>query len=139
MQIRRWMTSPVRSVKPLDSVEHVRTVLEDLRINQLPVTVNEKIVGIITDRDVRDATPSVFEFSGHEDEELPVDPKNVTVESVMTHSPITLGPKDSVNDAAVLMRRERIGAIPVTEGDQLVGILTRSDLLDALVSFTESA
>jgi acetoin utilization protein AcuB len=134
------MARSVHSVKPLDSIGHAREIMEQYRINQLPVVVDRRVVGIVTDRDLRDAFPSVFdatrESKTHEGKA--VNPDQIPIESVMTADPITLGPKDSAADAARLMRRERIGAIPVVDGSHLVGILTRSDLLDAFVRLSES-
>jgi acetoin utilization protein AcuB len=58
----------------------------------------------------------------------------VPVDAVMTANVLTLGPGDSMASAARLMRRERIGAIPIVDQDRLVGIVTRSDVLDAFVA-----
>ena len=57
---------------------------------------------------------------------------------VMTTNVLTLTPHDSMVDAARLMRRERIGALPIVDGNRLVGILTRSDVLDAFVALARS-
>jgi len=130
MKIAKWMKHPVRSVKPLDSICHAREVMEEHRINQLPVMVGERLVGIITDRDLRDAYPSVLADPARR---TAPDPRKVTVEAVMTQNVLTLAPGDSMIAAASLMRRERIGALPIIEGTRLVGMLTRSDLLEALV------
>ena len=130
MEIAKWMKHPVRFVKPLDSILHARELMEAHRINQLPVLVGGRIVGIITDRDLRDAFPSVLADPSRRDA---LDPHHVTVEAVMTQNVLTLAPGDSLIAAASLMRRERIGAIPIVDGTHLVGMLTRSDLLEALV------
>jgi len=112
-------------------------MLEEHRINQLPVVVKGALVGIITDRDLRDAFPSVFEapeFIPDMPRKPLRDPDEIRVEEVMTRNVITLGPDDALAGAASLMRRERIGAVPIVEGDMLVGILTRSDVLDAFIA-----
>jgi acetoin utilization protein AcuB len=57
----------------------------------------------------------------------------------MTTNVLTLGPKARLAEAARLMRTERIGAIPIVENDQLVGIVTRSDILDAFLALAEQA
>ena len=61
MEVRNWMAYPVRAVKPLDSIQHARELLVTHRVNQLPVIVDDRLVGIVTDRDLRDAFPSVFD------------------------------------------------------------------------------
>lgn len=139
MEIVKWMKQPVRSVKPLDSIQHAREVMAQHRINQLPVVAGGRLVGIVSDRDLRDAFPSVL--SDPSSRPGP-DPEAVPVESVMTQNVFTLGPHDGVVAAAALMRRERIGALPIVEGTRLVGILARSDLLEAfmgLEALVESA
>jgi acetoin utilization protein AcuB len=136
MEIRKWMKHPVHTVKPLDSIQHARELMESHRVNQLPVVVDGRLVGIITDRDLRDAFPSVFDssvFGRRKPRVTATDPKTVTVEAVMTPNVITAGSGDSMADAVRLMRRQRIGALPVVEKDRIVGIVTRSDVLDAFV------
>lgn len=130
MEIAKWMKHPVWSVKPLDSIHHARELMEEHRINQLPVMVGGRLVGIVTDRDLRDAFPSVLADPARRSTP---DPQHVTVEAVMTQNVLTLAPGDSMIAAASLMRRERIGALPIVAGTRLVGMLTRSDLLEALV------
>jgi acetoin utilization protein AcuB len=146
VQIEKWMKSRPHTVKPLDSIQHARDLMEQHRINQLPVVVDGRVVGIVTDRNLRDAFPSVFDTPplGRERKHAPkhhagTDPKDITVEMVMTPNVLTLGPKDDVVEAARVMRRERIGAIPIVDGHRLVGILARSDLLDAFVALAEAA
>ena len=139
MEIEKWMKHPVHSVKPLDSIQHARELMEQHRINQLPVVVDGRVVGIVTDRDLRDAFPSVFDSSARRETKSKggADPNAITVEMVMTPNVLTLGPKDSVGKAVQLMRSERIGAIPIVDAARLVGILTRSDVLDAFVALVE--
>lgn len=139
MLIKNWMSNPVETVKPLDSVAHARHLIEERRINQLPVVVNGRLVGIVTDRDLRDAFPSVLEIAFTEPRRRPsfASPDGIAIELVMTRRVLTLSPDDTVEAAAGLMRRERIGAVPIVEGEKLVGILARSDVLDACVAATE--
>jgi acetoin utilization protein AcuB len=141
MKIAPWMKHPVITVKPHDSASRARELMERYRINQLPVVVDGHLVGIVTDRDLRDAFPSVFESAepfGRRRREPRTDPAAIAVENVMSRDVFTLAPGAFLVDAARLMRRQRIGAIPVVDGGELVGILTRSDVLDAFVEVTES-
>jgi acetoin utilization protein AcuB len=141
MEIRKWMKKePLHSVKPLDSIQHARELMERQRVNQLPVLVDGRLLGIITDRDLRDAFPSVFDsplFGRRKPAVTASDPRTVTVELVMTSNVTTVRPGDSMADAARLMRKQRIGALPVVEADHVVGMLTRSDVLDAFVDLVE--
>lgn len=137
MILRQLMSSPVRTVKPLDTVIHARALMSEARINQLPVTVDGHLVGIVTDRDLRDAFPSVFEAPAKHSHDAS-SPERVTVESVMSAEPLTLGPEDTVERAAALMRSERIGAVPIVERGHLLGIVTRTDVLDAYLGLVGS-
>ncbi len=134
------MSMPVVTVKPRDTVAHARALLEEHRVNQLPVVVNGKLVGIVTDRDLRDA-PRAVEVSamvaGANISREETTPESIQVESVMTSHVLTLAPSDSVEEAAALMRRERIGAVPIVARGRLTGILARSDLLDAFIALAQ--
>ncbi|MCW5891234.1 MAG: CBS domain-containing protein [bacterium] len=134
MRIEPWMKHPVVSVKPHDSAAHARTVMARHRINQLPVVTDGRLVGIVTDRDLRDAFPSVFELAAGGGPSA--DPETIPVEDLMATTVVTLPPDAQVADAARIMRRERIGAMPIVAGGRLVGMLTRSDVLDAFVELS---
>jgi CBS domain-containing protein len=138
MLVRNWMKHPVHWIKPGENALHARALLEEFRINQLPVLRDGELVGIVTDRDLRDAFPSVFEAAAARGSkaklQASVDPERVTVEEIMSRRIESLTPNDPIVEAARLMRKHRIGAAPVVENGKLVGILTRSDLLDALVT-----
>ena len=140
MQVRRWMNHVVHSVKPHDSIQHARELLEEHRVNQLPVVVDRRLVGIITDRDLRDASPSALEaplFGSRKAKVTKADPVAAVVEIVMTPNVTTIGPDASMAEAARLMRRQRIGALPVVEHERVVGIITRSNVLDAFVDLVD--
>jgi acetoin utilization protein AcuB len=140
MRIEPWMKHPVTAVRPQDSARHAREVKEEHRFNQLPVVVEGRLVGIVTDRDLREVFPSVFESPEpweHRGRKSGSDPATIPVEDVMTRNVLALAPGAFVADAARLMRRERIGAIPIVDGERLVGILTRSDVLDAYVELCQ--
>ena len=139
INVREWMTSPVTTVKPRDSILHAREIMERQRINQLPVAVRGRLVGIVTDRDLRDAFPSILGISGRRRKRRRAltSFEDVAVEDVMTRNVLTHSPDRTIGDAARMMRRERIGAVPVLDKGKLVGILTRSDLLDACATLVE--
>jgi acetoin utilization protein AcuB len=132
MEVSKWMTKSVLTIKPRDTLRHARELLVKHRLNQLPVMVNDKLVGIVTDRDIRDAYPSSLRlFHGKDIDEWG---DAHTVEEVMTYNVITISPQTSLREAAQRLRKQRFGALPVVEGGKLVGIITRSDLLDAMLA-----
>jgi acetoin utilization protein AcuB len=110
--------------------------MEEHQINELPVVVDGQLVGIVTDRDLGDALPSVFESAAprRRRRATDADPEAIVVEDVMTPNVVTLASNAPVAEAARLMRRERIGAVPVVDDGRLVGIIARSDILDAFVA-----
>jgi len=141
VRIEDWMKFPVQVVKPLDSIARARAMLEQYRINQLPVVVNRRLVGIVTDRDLRSASPSVAEAAAVDAGTLAnvsLDPEKTPVERVMTTEVISLGPKDTVEQATRILLSERFGSIPVVEKNRLVGIITRSDVLGAFLGLVAS-
>jgi len=134
MKVTPYIQRAVVTVKPLDSALHARELLERHRINQLPVVLDGRVVGMVTDRDLRDVFPSSLESARRASRHHPaVDPERVHVRDVMSQPVYSLGADDSLREAAGLLRRRRIGAVPILdESSRLCGILTRSDLLRAL-------
>jgi acetoin utilization protein AcuB len=119
-----WMTRELYTVEPDDSIAHARELMARYRINQLPVVADSKLLGIVTDRDLRtvhDVKPSARPHS--------------TVGAIMTHPVIALSSHSTLVNAAKVMRQQRIGSVLIVDGDSLQGILTRSDILDAFVAY----
>ena len=122
LNCENWMTRELITAGPLDSVGHARELLEKHRINQLPIIKDGKLAGIATDRDLR--TKEYVPQSSHE----------IPLELVMSRGVITLEPHCTLVEAAMVMRRKRIGSVPIVDGGRLAGILTRSDILEAFIS-----
>jgi acetoin utilization protein AcuB len=103
----------------------------DKRIRHLLVTDGPKLLGIVTDRDIRLNLPSpATSLSVWEIDYLLA---RMTVESVMTRTIVTVDPRRDARVAAQLMLYHRIGALPVVDGATLIGIITETDLLRAFV------
>lgn len=132
MNIEKWMTKSLITIKPKDTLRHARERLAKYRINQLPVVIDDKLVGIVTDRDVRDAYPSSLRLLHGKDIDEFGD--SHTVEEIMTYNVITVTPQTSVRETAQCLRQQRFGALPVVDNGKLVGIITRSDVLDAMLA-----
>lgn len=132
MTVANWMTKSVLTIKPHDTLKQAREVMTKHRVNQLPVVVDDKVVGIVTDRDVREAYPSSMRLLRGKDIDEFAD--SHTVEEVMTYNVITISPDASLREAAQRLRKQRFGAIPIVDHSKLVGIITRSDLLDAALA-----
>jgi acetoin utilization protein AcuB len=123
-----WMTEEVLAVETFDSIAIARQLMAKHRVNQLPVLDNDNLVGIVTDRDIRDAYPTSLMIDRTEEIDRFAD--KVTVEAVMTHDVFIVRPETSLMTAVALLRRHRIGSLPVIKDKTLVGIITRSDILD---------
>jgi acetoin utilization protein AcuB len=131
MYVQQFMTSQVITVSPNESILNAMNIMKTKRINRLPVLNSGKLVGIVTDGDLRAASPSpVTSLSKFEMNELlsKVSIKDVAVKKVVTCTPDTL-----IEDAALLMREHKIGALPVMEGEKMVGIITQNNILDAFL------
>jgi acetoin utilization protein AcuB len=133
MDVSKWMTKSLITIKPKDTLRHARERLMKYRINQLPVVMDDKLVGIVTDRDVRDAYPSSLRlFYGKDIDEFG---DSHIVEELMTYNVVTVTPQTSIREAAQRLRRQRFGALPVVDANnKIVGIITRSDVLDAMLA-----
>jgi acetoin utilization protein AcuB len=132
MTVSQWMTKSVLTIKPHDTLKQARELMTKHRVNQLPVVIDDKVVGIVTDRDLRDAYPSSLRLLRGKDINDFAD--SHTVEEVMTFNVVTISPQASLREAAQRLRKQRFGALPIVEQEKLVGIITRSDLLDAALA-----
>lgn len=132
IRVADWMTESVLAVETYDSIGIARELMAKHRINQLPVLENDVIVGIVTDRDLRDAYPTSMAIG--ETKKIDEFASRYTVEEVMSHDVFTVNPDTPLEKAVVLLRAHRIGALPVVKGKELVGIITRSDILDFILS-----
>ncbi|TMW71745.1 acetoin utilization AcuB family protein [Alteribacter natronophilus] len=130
MMLEDIMKTDVVSVKPADRLDRAFKLMEDHKIRHLPVTDEEMtIIGIVSDRDLRDASPSVFNPSESSFAEK-------EVSSIMKRDVITALPTDFVEDAATVMVENQFSCLPIEREDRLVGIITDSDLLKTLVRLT---
>jgi acetoin utilization protein AcuB len=97
----------------------------------LPVLHEGRLVGLISDRDIKQSMTSVSLATQGRARDLLLD--GLTAAQIMTRRVITIGPTSGVEEAARLMATERISALPVTEGDRLIGIVTETDILRLFV------
>lgn len=126
------MTENVLAVETFDSIGVARRLMAKHRVNQLPVLDHDVLVGIVTDRDLRDAYPTSMMINRGKAIDRFAD--SVTVEEVMSHDVFTVRPDTPLKKAVGLLRRHRIGSLPVVKNKNLVGIITRSDILDFVLS-----
>ena len=129
LRVRGLMTQSPLTVTPDTAVNEARELMRQHAIRHLPVVQKGRLVGIITDSDIRLVLPSpatslsVWELNYLLDK--------LTVGEVMTHLVVTTAPDRHVHEAIGRMLRFKIGALPVVENHQVVGLLTRTDILRA--------
>lgn len=129
--VRDWMAPHPITIEPKTTVPHAHKLMKEFSIRRLPVVERERLMGIVTLGDLRAAEPSDSNLlSKYELRDLLA---KQTVDEIMTWEPITANPDMPIQQAARLMMMHRIAGLPVVENDQLVGIITESDIFRALV------
>ena len=131
MTVTELMTPSPITTGPDTPVLEARQLMIQKRIRHLLVAEGGKLLGIVTDRDIRLNLPSpATSLSVWEVNYLLA---RMTVESAMTTSVVVISPRHDAKEAASLMLDHKIGALPVVDGGRLVGIITETDLLRAFV------
>jgi acetoin utilization protein AcuB len=137
--VRDWMTRKLVTLPPEASVAEALTLCRERRIRHIPILEEGRLVGIVSDRDLRDATPALG------DQERASALQEIQVGDVMTREVITTVPEDSIENAAQEMYEHKIQSLPVVaEGpivdevsavaeEELLGIVTTSDVMRALI------
>ena len=137
MRVRELMTGAPITVRPDTPVFDARRQMMDERIRHLLVVESDRLVGIVTDRDIRLNLPSqATSLSVWEVNYLLA---RLTVDQIMSRGVITVGPDREAREAAQLMLEHKIGALPVVDAGRLIGIVTETDVLRAFVQSAERA
>ena len=138
--VRDWMTEHLVTLSPEASVAEALTLCRKRRIRHIPILEQGRLVGIVSDRDLRDASPALG------DPERARTLQEIRVADVMTREVITVDPQDSIENAAQQMYELKIESLPVvSEGavadagstvaeEEVLGIVTSSDVMRALVT-----
>jgi len=130
MIIDEIMTRKVITIKSGDTLYKAQELMVKNSIRHLPVTQQAELEGIITESDVRGAF--VQKHSGSSKITV-LDPKQMKVSDYMTRNPQSVGPDTNVEDAALLIYKNKIGSLPVVDGDKLVGIVSILDMLGLFI------
>jgi acetoin utilization protein AcuB len=129
------MTSKVITVDQEANIFDAQKLITENHIRHLPVVdKNERIIGIVTDRDIRSAWPHGFlkeSYSQKDKEKF----SKIKIKDIMTINPITLSPTSTLQDALLLIQENKVGALPVVDEERkLKGILSVRDLLRAFIN-----
>ncbi len=134
MQVKELMSRDVVMIGPAESCLDAVVRMQRARVRHLPVVNREGLlVGIVTDRDLRHHlfSPRVFDTVGATAVDVLLD--RVRVAEIMSTKVVTVEAGSSLGHAADVMRKERVGSLPVMESGRMVGIVTEVDILRQIV------
>lgn len=129
--VRHWMTETLITITPQTTLPEMQRIMFEHKIRRLPVVNSDKLVGIVTLGDIREAKPSdattlsIYELNYLMD--------RLTAKDFMTPNPITIPLDATIGEAARLMVEHKIGGLPVVNHGKLVGIITETDLCRLLM------
>jgi acetoin utilization protein AcuB len=123
MEMIHIMTRHPETIHPDDTLAKAKNMMDAAGFRRLPVVKDGEIVGMLTERNLR-------EHSGYLE--------STKVNSAMSAPVISVGPNSTVQEATRLMLRHKIGGLPVVDGGKLVGIVTTIDMLRAFLEVVES-
>lgn len=118
MQIVNLMTSDPATIRSHETLSKAKSIMDAGNFRRVPVVDEGRLVGILTERDLREHTGYL---------------ESTRVDAAMRTTLITVTPYNTVEDAARLMLKHKIGGLPIVVADSLVGIVTTSDLLRAFL------
>ncbi len=132
MKVKNWVTKEVITVAPEASVKEAFYLMKSMGIRHLPVVKEGKLVGMVTDRDIR--RPKISDVFKSWDELYRIG-DDIQVEDIMVSPVVTVEEGASIQEAAKQMAHHRIGALPVVDSKgKLCGIIVESDVLRAFVA-----
>jgi acetoin utilization protein AcuB len=131
LRVRDCMSVDPATVGPKDSLQMIIELLRQRDIRSVPVVEKGKLIGIVTDRDVRQVAPAYPLF--RDEDEIRRYTENLTVTAAMTANPMTIAPDAPLVEAAKVLEIYRIGSLPVVGDGRLVGMLTVTDVLRVFV------
>ena len=135
MLVKYWMHENVVTVEPKDSMQQAIKLIKKHKIRRLPVVENGKVVGIVTDRDLKRASAS--DATTLEIHELFYLISTIKVEDIMTRDPITVPMDYTVEETAEILLNNKISGVPVVDHEgRLKGIITQTDLFRTLMTLT---
>jgi acetoin utilization protein AcuB len=132
--VKDWMGHPTVTIDAGATCRAAIDLMKARRIRHLPVVDRGRLVGIVTDRDLRQM---MFDPAIRERLEQAVDIlEGQPVRNIMTWAVISVGPETDLRQAARLMHEQKIGALPVVAAGRVVGVLTERDVLRAFEALT---
>ena len=131
MIVEQMMNTNILTLQPTHSIKDAINLLLENKIRHLPITNKEgHVVGVLSDRDIKDATPSnLIDNQQHDIYATPI-------EEIMTKNPLIGHPLDFVEEVATIFYDQKIGCLPIVSSGKIVGIVTETDLLYKYIELT---
>ena len=131
MAVKDFMTRNVVYISPDTTIAHAADIMRDQKLHRLPVIENDKLVGLVTEGTIAEASPSkATSLSIYEMNYLL---NKTKVKDVMIHDVVTISQYASLEDATYLMLKNKIGILPVVDNEQVYGIITDRDIFKAFL------
>jgi acetoin utilization protein AcuB len=135
MLVINWMSKPPITVDVNATLQDAIRLLEKHDIHMLPVVENDQIMGVITDRDIKQASTS--NVVALENDDLVKSISRIKIKAIMNQRPITVGDDQTLEETAMLLFVHKISGAPVINpAGKLVGVITKNDLFRAFISLT---
>jgi acetoin utilization protein AcuB len=124
--VRNWMTAKPITITPQTTLPEAHQLMLEHHIRRLPVVDKNKLVGIVTRRDINHAEP--WDGSTLSLYELSFMRERLKAREFMSRAIITISPDAPIGEASGLMIKHKIGSLPVVEDGKLVGVITETDI-----------
>jgi CBS domain-containing protein len=136
--IREIMTTNPYTLRPDDNIGDAQRLMAEHHVRHVPIVDGSgRLAGMVSQRDVLAADLSrVAPLAGHDREAFE---SAVPLRNIMTPTPLVVGTGDSLRLAAMRLQRQKIGCLPVVDGERLVGIITDYDFVGVAIDLLEQA
>ncbi len=131
MLVKEYMRTDVPTVAPEMNVLAAAKLMREKKVRHLPIVRDGKLLAIVADGDLRAAWPSPATLLAQY--EISALLERITLAEVARYQVLTTAPTAALEEAGSIFVRHGIGALPVVEGERVVGLLTRTDVLRALL------
>ncbi|HEU4383694.1 MAG TPA: CBS domain-containing protein [Anaeromyxobacteraceae bacterium] len=135
-KVRRWMTPNPITIEDAATIVEAIHLLKEKSIRRLPVMRKGKLVGVVTEKTLKDFTPS--KATSLDTWEIHYLLARTPVSAAMNPNPHKVRPEDDIADVAKLLHDRKLNGVLVVEKDQLAGILTTTNALEALIAFAKA-
>ena len=129
-EVQDWMTADPYTISATATLLDAFAMMNENGVRRLPVVAaNNELVGMVTRSDIQRAVPATRHTLDNREAAL----SERTVRNVMAATPVTVDPDDTIQDAAEIMLEYQVSGLPVVQGEEVVGIITESDIFRLVV------